>query len=382
MSLLLPADIEPLLEDRPGPCLSLYVATSRPGVRTEQGAIRLKNLLGRAGVELRVRGLDETAIESLTGPLEDLLGDSSFWNTQEEGMALFRAPGFTQVFHLSRAFAERCVIGDRFFLKPLLPLVAEDDAFYVLALSQNEVRLLEATCRVVRRLELKDFPHSLTEALGEQKTPQYLSYHTASSAPAGALPAVYHGRGVGVGSGKDELHRYLLQVEVAVRGLLAGRASPLVLAGAEPLPSIYREVSGYPHVAAPVILGNPEHLSDEELRDRAWQLLQPAFSEVRRRAAERFGELAGTGRASNDVAEIVPAARHGRVEALFLACDKDVWGRLDATEKVLVHPAPEEGDEELLDAAALFSLRHGGMVYGLDRGEVPGGGDLAAVFRY
>jgi hypothetical protein len=379
---LLPADIEPLLEDRPGPCLSFYVPTSRPGARTEQGAIRLKNLLGRAGAELRARELDETAIEGLLGPLEDLLGDSSFWNTQEEGMALFRSPGFTQVFHLSRAFPERCIVGDHFFLKPLLPLVAEDDAFHVLALSQNEVRLLEATRRVVRRLELKDLPHSLIEALGEQKTPQYLTYHTASAAPAGALPAVYHGRGVGVGSEKDELHRYLLQVEAAIRGLLAGRASPLVLAAAEPLPSIFREISGYSHLAAPVILGNPEHLTDEELRDRAWQLLQPTFQEVRRRATERFGELAGTGRASSDVAEIVPAARQGRVEALFLACDKDVWGRLDAGEKVLVHPAPEEGDEELLDAAALFSLRNGGAVYGLDRGEVPGGGDLAAVFRY
>jgi release factor family 3 len=382
MNLLLPADIEPLLEDRPGPCLSFYVPISRPGARTQQGSIRLKNLLRRAGEELRTRKLDDNAVETLLGPAEDLVADSSFWNTQEEGVALFRAPGFMQVFHLPRAFAERCVVADHFFLKPLLPLVADGDTFYVLALSQNETRLLEATCRLVRRLALKNLPHSLIEALGEQKTPQDLTYHTASSAPAGALPAIYHGRGVGAGDKKDELHRYLRQVEVAVRGLLAGRNAPLVLAGAEPLPSIYREISGYPHLASPVIPGNPEHLTDDELGDRAWQLLQPTFDEIRRRAAERFGELAGTGQASSDVREILPAARHGRVEALFLACDADLWGRLDPREKVEVHAAPEEGDEELLDAAALFSLRHGGTVYGLGRGEIPGGGDLAAVFRY
>jgi hypothetical protein len=123
-------------------------------------------------------------------------------------------------------------------------------------------------------------------------------------------------------------------------------------------------------------------VTDEELRDRAWQLLEPAFRETRRRTAEHFGELAGTGKASSDVVEILPAARNGRVEALFLACDADLWGRLDPREKVEVHKAPEEGDEDLLDAAALFSLRHGGTVYGLDRAEIPGGGDLAAVFRY
>ena len=124
-------------------------------------------------------------------------------------------------------------------------------------------------------------------------------------------------------------------------------------------------------------------MSDVELRDRAWRILEPMFQEARRRAAERFGELAGTGRASNDPAEVLPAAHDGRIEALFLACDADLWGRLDdPMGRVRIHAAPEEGDEDLLDAAALFSLRHGGTVYGVDHGEVPGGGDLAAVFRY
>ena len=382
MNLLLPADIESLLEDRPGPCLSLYFPASRPGARTQQGAIRLKNLLSRAGEELRTRGLDETAIETLLEPLKDLLTDPSFWNAQEEGIALFRAPGFLQAFHLPHAFPERWFIAERFFLKPLLPLFASDHTFHVLALSQNEVRLLEANSRTVRRLEPRGLPKSLVEALGNQRTAQNLLYHTASSAPAGALPAVYHGQGVGKGARKEELHRFLHQVEAAIRKLLAGHTTPLVLAGAEPLPSIYREVNGYPHLAGEVIHGNPEHWTDKELRDRAWRLLEPTFQETRRRTAERFGELTGTGRTSSDVTEILPAALQGRVEALFLACDTDVWGRLDPLENVVVHPASEEGDEELLDAAALFSLRHGGRVYGLGRGEIPGGGDLAAVFRY
>lgn len=381
MKLLLPSDIDSLLENRPGPCLSFYVPTSPPGARTRQGPIRFRNLLRSAGAELARRGLDEAAIEALLGPLEDLAVDSSFWNTREVGVAAFRAPGFTQVFHLPRDFAERYVVADAFFLKPLLPLVAGADAFYVLALSQNEVRLLEATCQAVRRLDLPGLPHSLTEALGEQKTPQYLTYHTASSSGT-ALPAVYHGQGVGVGDAKEELRRYVRQIETSVREALAGRAEPMVLAGAEPLPFLFREITSYPHVAAPVILGNPEHSTDEELRDRAWEILQPDFQEARRRAAERFDELAGTGRASNDVMEILPAAVDGRVETLFLACDADLWGRLGPLEHVEIHAAAEEGDEDLLDAAALLSLRHGGTVYGLDRGGVPGGGDLAAVFRY
>jgi hypothetical protein len=382
MNVLMAADIEKLLEDRPGPCISLYFPTFRGTARTPQGPIRLKNLLSRVGTELRAQGVGETAIASLLGPLQDLQADPSFWAPQEEGIALFRAPGFLKAFRVPSAFAERWLIGEHFFLKPLLPLVAGDDVFHVLALSRNQVRLLEATGRTVRRLEGRELPQSLVAALGDQRTAQNLMYHTASAAGAGAQPAIYHGQGVGAEATKEELRRFLIQVESGMRKLLAGRTTPLVLAGAEPLPSIFREISAYPHLVAVVIAGNPEHATDEELRDRAWQLLLPAFEESRRRMAARFGELAGTGRASSEVREILPAARHGRVEALFLACDADVWGRLDALEKVEVHAAPEAGDDELLDAAAQLSLRHGGAVYGVSRGEVPGGGDLAAVFRF
>ena len=71
------------------------------------------------------------------------------------------------------------------------------------------------------------------------------------------------------------------------------------------------------------------------------------------------------------------------IERILLACDADIWGQLDdRAGTVQIHAARETGDEELLDAAARMSLRHGGTVYGLDLGEVPGGGALAAVFRY
>jgi len=381
MKLLLESDLEPLLEERPGPCVSLYLTIS--GARSLQGTIRLKNLLRQAGIELTARGLDKPAIDSLLEPLESLVDDFSVWTSREQGMVLFRAPGFTSSLRVQHSLPERCVIGDHFFLKPLLPYVVSDQPFYVLALSQNETRLLEATCRNVHRLELNGLPGSLTAALGNQKAPQDLQYHTASRARAAALPAIYHGQGVGAGEVKDELHRYLARVEAAMRKLLAGRTTPLVLAGAAPLPSIYREISGYAGLVDPVIPGNPEHLSDSDLRDRAWRLLEPKLGETRRRAADRFGELATAGRASSRLTEILPAAQDGRVETLFLACDADVWGHLDESLRtVQVHAKPEIGDEDLLDTTALFSLRNGGAVYGMTQEEVPGGGAMAAIFRY
>jgi hypothetical protein len=384
MNRLLESDVESLLLDRKGPCVSLYFSTISSALRTLQGPIQLRKLLGQARVELRRRGLDEHAIDELLEPADELAENRhrSFWSEPDEGVALFLAPRFVRAFRVPRAFRERCVVGDRFSLKPLLPAIGSDQIFYVLALSGNEVRLLEATSQTVQRLFPEGLPHSISEALGEQKTAQYLQYHTAASSRGNARQAIYHGHGVGDEDGKAELRRYLHPVETALRKVLAGSSAPLVLAGAEPLPSLYREISNYPHIAEEGIAGNPELVRDEELRDRAWQILEPELEAPRHRAENRFVELSGSRRVSNDPAEVLTAARQGRVEALFLDCDVDLWGYVDPTGAVSVHDSRQEGDEELLDKAALYSLRNGGAVYGLGFGQVPGGSEVAAVFRY
>jgi hypothetical protein len=90
--------------------------------------------------------------------------------------------------------------------------------------------------------------------------------------------------------------------------------------------------------------------------------------EDRKVAEERFRELMGTGKTSGSLAEVVPAARGGRVDVLFVAGDEA--------------NAPNATDEELLEAAACFTLRNGGTTYEVHAAEMPGGGPVAAVFRY
>lgn len=47
-----------------------------------------------------------------------------------------------------------------------------------------------------------------------------------------------------------------------------------------------------------------------------------------------------------------------------------------------VHERREEGDEDLLDWAAVRTLATGGVVHALPRARVPGGGPMAALFRF
>ena len=146
---------------------------------------------------------------------------------------------------------------------------------------------------------------------------------------------------------------------------------------------IYREVSTYPRLMQEGIEGNPEALSAEDLHKSAWQIVGPHFKQEQEAAAARYSELRTHGRASKDVAEIVPAAYHGRVETLFVELGAEVWGVFDPnTSTVSLRERAETPDLDLSDRSAALTSLNGGTVYVVDRSEMPEEGPLAAIFRY
>ena len=51
-------------------------------------------------------------------------------------------------------------------------------------------------------------------------------------------------------------------------------------------------------------------------------------------------------------------------------------------DRVVAHGNPVEGDDDLLDYAALMTLRQGGNVTLLEREQLPPTGPAAAILRY
>jgi hypothetical protein len=91
----------------------------------------------------------------------------------------------------------------------------------------------------------------------------------------------------------------------------------------------------------------------------------------------------GDPRAATAVPEIVKAARFARVDTLFLPDHGQAWGRFDESrDEVTVRGTPEAGDVDLLDQAAVDTLRNGGAIFTLSREELPLGAPVAAVLRY
>jgi hypothetical protein len=378
-------ELTDLLAQRDGHHVSIFLPTVRAGAEVQQNAIRFKNLLREASTRLQERGVERPEAEELLAPARALLGDYDFWQHQEDGLAVFLAGDFLRTYRLPVAFRELAVVEDRFHLKSLFALFNEEGRFFILAVSQNDVRLLAADPREVHEVPLVDVPRSLEDALGHEVTQQALQIHLGArntNRPRSAR--IFHGHGGGEEDVKEEIRKFLNAVDQGIRRHLPDDdRSPLVLAGVEYLLPIYRDVSDYPNVLSDGVHGNPDELRPEELHERAWPLVEKHLRGRREEDAERFGELAGTGRASSQLEEVVPAAMDGRVEILFVPRGVRQWGRFDpATRAVERHAEQNGGSEDLLDRATVHTFLNGGRVYSLPPGEVPGGGPVAATFRW
>ena len=375
------AELRSVLTESQAPAVSIFLPTHRAGQEMRQDPIRLKNLLKQAEEQLIKEGTRPSEARTLLGPVSNLIDDDPFWQHNGDGLALFRSPDVFRTYRLPFEPSEFVAVSDRFYIKPLLPLLMHDARFYVLALSQKAVRLLECTRDHAEAVEVPDVPQGMEQALPEGPAPQ-LQRHTLPMDGRGA--ARFHGHGVGTDDvDVVNLRRYFQRVEDGLRERLKNERAPLILACVEYLAPIYKEVSAYRFILDAVVEGNPDGLRDEELQQKAWPHTDAHFQQARGKAAAEYHEGLAKGRASHRLDDILTAAFQGRIATLFVPLGVRRWGRFDFNNlRLEEHEAEQTGDDELLDLAAAQTLQHDGIVYGVKPEEVPGGQLLAAVYRY
>jgi Bacterial archaeo-eukaryotic release factor family 7 len=376
-------DFKTLMKHRQGGCVSLYMPAHRLVPEAVQDPIRFKNLLRQAEERLQAAGLRAPEAEQMLQPAEKLLDNKRFWQHQSDGLVTFVASDLFRCYRLPLPFEELVVVNNRFYLKPLLPLLRSDDRFYVLALSQKEVRLLKCTRYLVSEVELAGVPKNMAEALKYDDPERQLQFHTGTAPGTGRRPAMFHGQGVGIDDTKDNLLRYFHQVDRGLHELLREEQAPLMLAAVDYLLPIYREANTYAHLLNERVSGNPEGRRPDELHAQAWKLIEPYFRQAPEEALSQYYRLVGTGRTSTEIRDILPAAAQGRVACLCVAVGLQHWGTYAAdTGTIEMHSEAQPGDEDLLDLAALLTISNSGTVYTVEPARVPGEAPLAAIYRY
>jgi hypothetical protein len=399
-------ELRVLTEQAEGPYVSLYMPTHRKGKETmREDPVRLKNQLDVAEERLLAAGLRRPAVKELLQPAQELVREAPFWEQQSEGLAIFVAPDFFRTYSVPISLTEQALVShSRFHLKPLLPLTVGSGRFYILALSQNNVRLFHATRDEVQEVDLGPVPQSLAEALALEDPERELQFHTGTTPSAGGvgstlpgasskLPghghnqgnlrqAIFHGHSEDLDQ-KDFILRFFHKVDDGISALLTNERAPLVLAGVEYLLPLYREANSYPHLIEAGVTGNPDEERAAELHQAAWPVIEPHFQEAQQAAFEKYYALQHNGLATTDLQKIIPAAYYGAVDTLFVALDQQQWGSYDAGDNVLrLEDESTVENEDVLDAAAIQTFLQDGAVFALPLEQMPDGHPLAAILRY
>ena len=377
-------DLKRLTDIEDGLCISMYMPAEPGAATVDEQRIRFKNLLRKAEKEIQKSGSNKKDLYEMVEQGRGLLENDYFWRYQSNGLAVFISAGVFLFYKLPISFEEEFVAGQRFYIKPLIPLFMADGRFYVLALSQKEVRLFSCTRYHVMEIDLVDVPEGIAESLKYDSKQYQLQFHTGAAGGGGDRPAIFHGHGVSVDDNKDELLRYFQDVDRGLSDILPEQEVPLVLAGVEYLLPIFKEASSYRRVMKEVVRGNPETLRAEELHKKAWEIVRPELEKSQREDKQRYRDLAGKGYTAAGVQTVVPHAAYGRVDTLFIDIDVRRPGSFDPDKnETAVYDEDSADGEDLLDLAAVETIKHSGKVYALKKDQMPEEhAAAAAILRY
>jgi hypothetical protein len=374
-----------LLLERTGPCVSIYLPTGRRFPESQQDVVRFRNLLRQAESSL-IEVMGAAELEGFTEPLHALADSERFWSHSLEGLAVFLHADFFKVYRLQRAVPERAMVADSFHIKPLLRVWQSADRFLLLAITRDHVRLFHGNRDAVDEIVLHaDVPRTLTEALGEHVTEAHTAYHSVGQLGHGGAQIVMH---AGSGSRRDEIdkdtERFFRAVDRAIFEHHAKHSGlPMVLAALPEHHALFREVSHNALLLPDAIAGNPGAFSPEELRQKAWEIVEPRYTAHLQGLMDDYGAGLPRGIASDALSDVAAAALGGRVRSLLVDDDRAVPGRVDHT---TAHVSYGELDDphvdDMLEELAEIVLRMGGDVVMVPRDRMPSSTGVAAIYRF
>jgi hypothetical protein len=366
------------------PALSIYMPTYRAGREVRQNATRLKNLLNQARQQLDCYGLEPRQIDKMLEEISKLEADDNWWQNQSDGLAMFVAPDRFERYRLPLDFSELVTVAKRFHVRPVVSLLQSDGRFYVLAVSQNRVRLLEATRYGVEELHPAHLPTDLRSALNVDEYVSTLQQHSTST-PRVAGGMMFHGQG---GADMDvrkrsEIVQFFHRIDAALTKYFGGDRTPLLFAGVDYLFPLFRETCDYHGLVDDAVSGNPDDLTAMEIHEQAWRVMEPRFAAERDAALGRYRNAASGELAESDVVRIMRAARSGAIETLVVSAEAQRWGIIDEhSGAVQLTNANVEGAEELLNYAAVQTLIANGTVFSVSSERLPHGEEVVALLRY
>lgn len=375
------SQIDKLIEKVGKHCISIYMPTFRAG-RTQEDQLRFKNALSEVLDKLQQRGFDKKEAHRFLGKGYELLDNDEFWMYQSDGLAVFISENSFEYYTLPVHFNSRMEIGTTFYIRPLMPMFDENGRFFLLALSQNEVKFFEGN------------RYSITPVIIDDLVPQNMEIALALDEPQGTLQMhgtgntngnpIFHGQGLGKDHKVKQLKQYFTQIDAGLMTMLHDENAPMILATVDSNAPLYRDSSNYTNIAGTHISGNPENTDPVLLHEKAWAIMSDFANTNRKEFKQGFNDLLAANKASTFLSDIVPATVQGKVETIFLDRNAVAWGNYNSEKfAVETHELKQTESYDLLEFAARQVFKQGGTVFNVSKEEFPADEAIVnAIYRF
>ena len=370
-------------------CVSLYMPTSPHPDHAHANRVAFKDLVKEALTQLVEAGAHKRRLEPLEQQFDHLAGLDEvdvqdldhirklqhrrpndldpFWKHLAHGLGVLATPDTLRTFRLAYAPKPLAEVAGRYHLTPLLRAMTSPHDLFVLALSEESVRLLHVVANLPpAAVDVPQLPKNADQATRRP------SIHVR--APRGHLQNLE--------GEKVLLHQYARRIDQALRGVLAGRATPLVLAAAEPIASVFRSVNSHPQLVDEAVLEDATHMTDRQIADLALPILNRLYTRELKDLIARFAELKPR-RATTDVSYAAHAATAGAVDSLLVDLDAIIPGLVSQVDGSVTYATNDDAETySVVDEIARRALCTGARVLGAKRDDLPNRAPLVAILRY
>ncbi|MBV6439148.1 MAG: hypothetical protein EPGJADBJ_00784 [Saprospiraceae bacterium] len=353
------AKLHQLRQTSSDPCISILLNTHRTFPDNKQDEIVLKNLVQEAETRL-LTTYEKRDILPVIEKMKQLAASVDH-RYNLDSLGLFVSRDTAEFLRLPVSVTDRVNIGPNFAVREIVRAINQTERYYLLVVSQQKARLLEAkNDQLTREITDDDFPMT---------NDNLYSTHALDRSLAGVE--------------ENYLREFFNRVDKAFVEVYRANPLPTILAADQQNHSHYRQISDIPDAIVAYLSGNRDNDKPHELIADAWPAMRAHNARQQDEALQQLDLAQSHQKALSDLQDIFLAARDGRAELLLV-------------EKGFLQPAVVIGDsvkivtnanapgasEDIIDDIIEMTMDNGGKVVYLDPGQLTDYQKLALVVRY
>ncbi|MFN3640651.1 MAG: hypothetical protein ACK4UK_07010 [Flavobacterium sp.] len=342
-------------------CVTIILNTHRTKPDHLKDPLTLKNLIKEAQQRLE-SDLDKRKAKAIIDRIFEL--EKSIDHSHNlESLILFVNENIAEYVRLPVAVTDRVVIDPTFATRDLVRSLHLESGYYVLLLSRQKVRLIEAfNDKVVREID-KPFPIENTQ--------------------------FYSTNGVELSNASRQTQlvaEFFNRVDKEVNLQRKENPLPVLICSEESNFHEYLKIADQKQSIYPTFLNrNRLDEKDHAIVSEAWPLIKEISTQKNHARIEELEKAVGTGKFMSDLNDIWRALTEGRVQTLFVQQGLYQRARLDGEQLIKVGDTENVSGEvidDIYDEMIEISLEYGGDVVFLPPGPLEAFQGFGAVLRY